>query len=70
VVKTGWLPKELRTPHYAGPGSDGYKKPAAAAPTTTQAVAKAKQARADKAGEVKMKRAAAAKKSAKKTSKR
>lgn len=28
VVKTGWLPKELRTPHYAGPGSDGYKKPA------------------------------------------
>jgi ParB family transcriptional regulator, chromosome partitioning protein len=30
VVKAGWLPKELRTPHYVGPGSDGYKKPAAA----------------------------------------
>lgn len=32
VVKTGWLPKELRTPHYAGPGSAGFKKPAAAMP--------------------------------------
>jgi ParB family chromosome partitioning protein len=31
VVKTGWLPKELRTPHYAGPGSEGYKKPSGAA---------------------------------------
>lgn len=26
VVKTGWLPKELRTSHYAGPGSAGFKK--------------------------------------------
>jgi ParB family transcriptional regulator, chromosome partitioning protein len=32
VVKTGWLPKELRTPHYAGPGSDGYKKPSGVTP--------------------------------------
>ncbi len=31
VVKTGWLPKELRTPHYTGPGWDGYKRPAPAA---------------------------------------
>jgi ParB family chromosome partitioning protein len=30
VTKTGWLPKELRTVHYRGPGSEGYKKPAAA----------------------------------------
>jgi ParB family transcriptional regulator, chromosome partitioning protein len=27
--KTGWLPKELRTVHYKGPGSEGYKRPAA-----------------------------------------
>lgn len=76
VVKTGWLPKELRTPHYAGPGSVGFKKPSTAAakpeaePTTAQTVAKAKQDRATKSGEIKMKRAAASKKSAKKTSKR
>jgi ParB family chromosome partitioning protein len=25
VSKTGWLPKELRTVHYRGPGSEGYK---------------------------------------------
>jgi ParB family chromosome partitioning protein len=31
VVKTGWLPKELRTVHYKGPGSEGYKRPATAA---------------------------------------
>jgi ParB family chromosome partitioning protein len=31
VGKTGWLPKELRTVHYRGPGSEGYKKPAGAA---------------------------------------
>jgi ParB family chromosome partitioning protein len=24
--KTGWLPKELRTVHYKGPGSEGYKR--------------------------------------------
>jgi ParB family chromosome partitioning protein len=29
--KTGWLPKELRTVHYIGPGADGFKKPATAA---------------------------------------
>ena len=28
--KTGWLPKELRTVHYKGPGSEGYKRPASA----------------------------------------
>lgn len=37
VVKTGWLPKELRTPHYAGPGSEGYKKPTAAKPPAVAA---------------------------------
>ena len=75
VVKTGWLPKELRTPHYAGPGSEGYKPPAAAAQTepsapstTATAVKKAKAARENKRNEVVMKRAAAAKKPAKKTS--
>jgi ParB family transcriptional regulator, chromosome partitioning protein len=73
--KTGWLPKELRTVHYKGPGSEGYKPPAAAPqatppaadkaaakPTTAQAVAKAKHDRTAKAGEVRLKRAAVAKK--------
>jgi ParB family chromosome partitioning protein len=43
--RTGWLPKELRTVHYAGPGSEGYKRPPAAAigapmPTPAQSVVK------------------------------
>lgn len=74
LARTGWLPKELRTVHYAGPGSEGYK-PAAAAPpapavpkTTAETVKQAKAARADHAAEVQMKRAAAAKKAVKKTS--
>lgn len=65
IGKTGWLPKELRTVHYAGPGSEGYKRPAAvvapepdAKPSTSEAIAKAKQERAVKANENKMKRAA------------
>lgn len=29
--RTGWLPKELRTVHYAGPGSEGYQRPPAPA---------------------------------------
>jgi ParB family chromosome partitioning protein len=27
LPRTGWLPKELRTVHYKGPGSEGYKRP-------------------------------------------
>lgn len=43
LPKTGWLPKELRAVHYKGPGSDGYKKPAAAATAAKpEAPAKAK----------------------------
>lgn len=45
VVKTGWLPKELRTPHYAGPGSDGYKKPTKAAAANAAAMDDAQTAR-------------------------
>ena len=54
IPKTGWLPKELRTVHYKGPGSEGYKRPAAApqaaaAPSTREAIKKAKQERTEKA---------------------
>ncbi|WP_316228358.1 MULTISPECIES: ParB/RepB/Spo0J family partition protein [unclassified Bradyrhizobium] len=41
VVKSGWLPKELRSVHYKGPGSDGYKKPAAAPAAKTEPIAAA-----------------------------
>jgi ParB family chromosome partitioning protein len=83
--KTGWLPKELRTVHYKGPGSEGYKRPAAepAAPakaaasapapakpaTTAEKVKAAKAARDTKRNAVVMKRAAAVKKTAKKIAK-
>ncbi len=43
----GWLPKELRTVHYKGPGTEGYKAPAPSkdAPTTMEdALDKAKAA--------------------------
>lgn len=86
VTKTGWLPKELRTVHYKGPGSEGYKAPAAAAPapaavkretpapkpSTAETIRKAKADRAAKAGAIAQKRVAkvAAKKTAKKTKKR
>lgn len=30
LAKTGWLPGELRTVHYKGPGSEGYKRTAQA----------------------------------------
>jgi ParB family chromosome partitioning protein len=72
--KTGWLPKELRSVHYAGPGSEGYKKhaaPAIAAPGP--AVPKVSPAmrtalhKAEKALQP-LKRAAAVKKAATKTS--
>jgi ParB family chromosome partitioning protein len=72
--KTGWLPKELRTVHYNGPGSEAFKKPTPKlderprAPSTREVVAQAKQDRAAKAGAVRLKRAAATKKSAKKVS--
>jgi ParB family chromosome partitioning protein len=65
VVKTGWLPKELRTPHYAGPGSDGYKKPAAIATSSAPAT---RAATKPSAKQPPVKRAAASKKAAKKTS--
>lgn len=58
VVKTGWLPKELRTPHYVGPGSDGYKRPA----TMSDALKAAEKAL------VPLKRTAAARKAANKPS--
>lgn len=41
LPRTGWLPKELRTPHYAGPGSAGFKKPVkSAAPAAAKPAAK------------------------------
>ena len=53
IPKTGWLPKELRTVHYNGPGREGYKRPAAApqaaAPSTRETIKKAKQERSEKA---------------------
>lgn len=80
LAKTGWLPKELRTVHYAGPGSEGYKRPVVPPPiagdtsppakpaTTSEAVKKAKAEREAKRQTVVMKRAAASKKAVKKTS--
>jgi ParB family chromosome partitioning protein len=49
VSKTGWLPKELRTVHYKGPGSEGYKRPAAAAPAPEKPASTADNVRAAKA---------------------
>ncbi|WP_051052575.1 ParB/RepB/Spo0J family partition protein [Bradyrhizobium liaoningense] len=79
VGKTGWLPKELRTVHYKGPGGEGYKasaavapvaaaKPEAKAPSTREAVKKAKAAGEAKKATIAQKRLAktAAKKTAKK----
>jgi ParB family chromosome partitioning protein len=43
LAKTGWLPKELRTVHYKGPGSEGYKKPASDAKAAKPDVASAMQ---------------------------
>lgn len=77
--KTGWLPKELRTVHYAGPGSDGYARPPAApagtpeperkltVPTSAQSAA-TRHARAKPPSKAPVKRAASAKKPVKKTS--
>jgi ParB family chromosome partitioning protein len=83
VVKTGWLPKELRTVHYKGPGSEGYKRPKAETatlvhaakddkPSTAAAVRQAKAARTEKAAAVAQKRhvKASAKKTAKKAGKK
>lgn len=41
LAKTGWLPGELRTVHYRGPGSEGYKRPATAAGAANGKVPKA-----------------------------
>lgn len=90
--RTGWLPKELRTVHYKGPGSEGYKKPPAAPSLATamgdaleaaekalktsparsiaDKVKAAKAEREVKKNDIQMKRAASAKKSATKKSKR
>jgi ParB family chromosome partitioning protein len=76
VMKTGWLPKELRTVHYKGPGSEGYKPSAstAAAPakpaSTVDKVKAAKAAREIKKNGLQMKRAASAKKPTGKKSRR
>jgi ParB family chromosome partitioning protein len=43
IPKTGWVPKEMRGPQYAGPGSANYRPPAvkaAAAPAKSSAPAK------------------------------
>jgi len=62
LAKSGWLPKELRSVHYKGPGSEGYKRPA---------IDKRSEPLPDEKTSVlpppKVKRAAAAKKSVKKT---
>lgn len=72
--RTGWLPKELRTVHYKGPGSEGYKPaaPVPAAPekpaSTADKVKAAKAERETKKNDIQMKRAAAVRTPAKKTS--
>jgi ParB family transcriptional regulator, chromosome partitioning protein len=80
IPRTGWLPKELRTVHYKGPGSEGHKRPAAAAqvataavpatPSTREAAKKAKQQPTEKAAaraaKVHARKAGAKKASAKK----
>lgn len=66
LAKTGWLPKELRTVHYKGPGSDGYKKPTADTQGAKSEVPSAMRdalTKAEKALEP-LKRAAAARKAA------
>ncbi|MCK1676611.1 transcriptional regulator [Bradyrhizobium sp. 150] len=67
LAKTGWLPKELRTVHYKGPGSEGYKKPAPDAKGTKPDVASAMHDALTKAEKAlkPLKRAAAARKAAK-----
>lgn len=67
LAKTGWLPKELRTVHYKGPGSDGYKKPAPDAQGAKPDVASAMHDALTKAAKAlkPLKRAAAARKAAK-----
>ncbi|CUT12516.1 putative plasmid stabilization protein [Bradyrhizobium sp.] len=81
VSKTGWLPKELRTVHYKGPGSEGYKPPTGAIVTATGAAPSSSPAPAQRSAPAKpkpsakakpapVKRAAAAKKPAKKTAKK
>lgn len=41
IEAAGWLPEQLRTPSYKGPGSEAWKPPAAASKTATQAQDKA-----------------------------
>ncbi|WP_036010666.1 ParB/RepB/Spo0J family partition protein [Bradyrhizobium yuanmingense] len=66
LAKTGWLPKELRTLHYKGPGSEGYKKPADAQGAKSEVPSAMQDAltKAEKALKP-LKRAAAARKAAK-----
>lgn len=66
LAKTGWLPKELRTVHYKGPGSEGYKKPAADASAKPDVPSAMRSAltKAEKALKP-LKRAAAVRKAAK-----
>jgi ParB family chromosome partitioning protein len=64
VGKTGWLPKELRTVHYAGPGSEGYKRPQLVPGASTGVTAPTPKSPAKPP----VKRAAVSKKAAKKTS--
>lgn len=67
--KSGWLPKELRTVHYKGPGSEGFKHPALVRPSSQSKVPSAMTdalAKAEKAVKP-LKRAAAVRKAASKT---
>jgi ParB family chromosome partitioning protein len=72
VPPTGWLPVQLRAKGYDGPPLKPFDKAWSEAPpkTTRAAVKKAKAARETSRNERLMKRAAAAKRSAKKTGKR
>ncbi|MES5483597.1 hypothetical protein QMZ05_12635 [Bradyrhizobium sp. INPA03-11B] len=69
VGKSGWLPKELRTPHYVGPAAKAKAAAAAQAKpkTTAEAVRKAKAERETKRAANAQKRVV---KAAKKTAKR
>lgn len=73
LAKTGWLPKELRTVHYKGPGSEGYKKPVADANSAKPDIATAMHdalTKAEKALKPLKRAATARKKAAKKPAKK
>lgn len=56
LPKVNWLPKELRTPHYAGPGATTVKKPVAAGDKKASAKKTAAKPVAKKAAKKKSKR--------------